>query len=65
MKEATECITTKLKAKNRVPWETLATKKKHENIKMASLCNERNPTNANIQKLKKAKSELTNSYLKE
>ena len=48
---ATECIPTKLRAKHRVPWETLAVKKKHDNVKTASLCNKRNPTNANAQKL--------------
>ena len=34
-------------------------------MKTASLCNKRNPTNANTKKLKKAQSELTNAHLKE
>ena len=34
-------------------------------MKTSSLCNKRNLTNANAQKLKKAQSELTNAYLKE
>ena len=32
---------------------------------MASLCNKRNPTNANARKLKKAQNELINAYQKE
>ena len=34
-------------------------------MKTTSLCNRRNPTNVNAQKLKKAQSELANEYLKE
>ena len=34
-------------------------------MKTTSLCNWRNPTNINAQKLKKAQNELTNAYLKE
>ena len=34
-------------------------------MKTASLCNRRNPTNANAQKLKKTQSKLINAYLKE
>ena len=33
-------------------------------MKTASLCNKRNPTNANTQKLKQAQSELTKAYQK-
>ena len=47
MKAAVECIPNKLKAKYRVPRETLAVKKKRHNVKTASLCNKKNPTNAN------------------
>ena len=46
-----ECIPTKLRAKHWVPWETLAVKKKRDDVKTASLYNKRNPTNANAQKL--------------
>ena len=62
---AVEWIQTKLRTKHRVPWKTLAVKKKRDDVKTASLCNKRNPTNSNAQKLKKARSELTNAYLKE
>ena len=48
-----------------VPWEILVVKTKCDGIKFASLCNKKNPTNANDQKLKKAQSELTNTYLRE
>ena len=34
-------------------------------MKTASLCNKRNPTNANVQKLKKAQRKLINIYQKE
>ena len=57
--------TTKLRAKYRVPLETIAVKKKCDDVKTASLCNTRNPNNVNAQKLKKAQSELNNAYLKE
>ena len=57
MEAAAECIPTKLRAKHWVLWETLAVKKKRDNVETASLCNKRNPTNTNTQKLKKAQSE--------
>ena len=47
------------------PWETLAVKKNRDNLKTASLCNRRNKTNTNAQKLMKVQSELTNEYVKE
>ena len=62
---ATESIPTKQRAKPRVPWETLAVRKKHAHVKTTFLCNRRNPTNINVQKLMKAQNELTNVYLKE
>ena len=62
---AAECISTKLRAKHKVPWETLAVKKKCDNMQTASLCIRRNLTNANTQNLKKAQSELNNVYLQE
>ena len=40
-------------------------RKKCTDIKTASLCNWRNPTNINAPKLKKAQKELTNVYLQE
>ena len=66
MEAAAECIPTKLRSKHKIPQETLAVKKKHDDMKTTSLCNKRNPTNANAWKLKKAQIELlTNAYLKE
>ena len=56
---------TKPRAKYQVPWEILAVKKKRDDMKTAPLCNRRFPNNANSQKLKTAKSELNNAYLKE
>ena len=55
----------KQRAKLRVPWETLAIRKKGEDIKTASKCNRKNPTSTNALKLKKAQNELANIYLKE
>ena len=54
MEAAAECIPTK----HRVPWETLAVRKKWDNKKTSSLCNKRNPTDANTPELKKAQREL-------
>ena len=34
-------------------------------MKTESLCNKRNPTNSNTQKLEKAHNEITNAYQKE
>ena len=55
----------KQRTKSRVPWETLAVRKKGPDAKTASLRNGGNPTNINTQKLKKAQNELINVYLKE
>ena len=62
---AAECIPTKQRTKPRVSWETLAVRKKHADMKTASKCNRKNPTNINALKLKKAQNELANIYLKE
>ena len=51
--------------KHKVPWDTLAVKKKHDEIENTSLCKRRNPTNANTQKLRNAQSKLNNACLKE
>ena len=45
-KAAAKCISTKPRAKCKVPWETIAIREKWYNMKKASLLNERNPTNA-------------------
>ena len=67
LEEAAECIPTKQRAKLWVPWETSAVRKKRADVKTASKCNKKNPTNTNINalKLKKAQNELANIYLKE
>ena len=65
LESAAEHIPTKQRTKFRVPWETLAVRKKHADVKTASKCNRKNPTNTNALKLKKAQNELTNIYLKE
>ena len=59
METAAECNLTKLKGKHRVPWETLERRKKQDNVNTSSLCDERNPTDVNTQKRKKAQRELT------
>ena len=65
LKAAANCIPTKPKTKYRVPWETLAVREKHADMKTASKCYWKNPTNANVLKLKKAQNELASIYLKE
>ena len=40
-------------------------RKKRVHVKTVSLCNWRNPTNINAQKLKNLQNELSNVYLKE
>ena len=62
---AAKCIPTKLRTKSRVPWETLAVREKRADIKTASKCNRKNPTNTNALKLKKAQNDLASIYLKE
>ena len=57
MEATAECIPTKLRANHIVPWET-AVKKKRDDMKTAPQCNQRDPTNAKAQKLKRAQSEL-------
>ena len=42
-------IPTKHWTKSRVPWETLAVREKHAEVKIASKCNRKNPTNTNAQ----------------
>ena len=64
---AVEFIPTKQRRKFRVPSETLAVREKWADMKSASKCNRKNPTNTNTNalKLKKAQNELANIYLKE
>ena len=65
LEAAAKCIPTKLRTKSRVPWETSAEREKRADVKTASKCNRKKPTNANAQKLKKAQNELASIYLKE
>ena len=65
LEAAAEFIPTKQRTKYRVPWETLAVKEKRADVKIASKCNRKNPTNTNALKFKKAQNELANIYLKE
>ena len=60
-----ESISTKQRAKPRVPWETLVVRKQRADVTIAFLCNGRNPTNINVQKVKTAQNQLTNVYQKE
>ena len=65
LEAAKKYIPTKHRTKSRVPWETLVVREKRADIKTASKCNRKNPTNTNALKLKKAQNELANIYLKE
>ena len=53
LEAAAKYIPTKLITKSRVPWETLAIREKRADVKTASRCNMKNPTNTNALKLKK------------
>ena len=65
LEAAVECISRKQRTKPRVPWETVAVREKHADVKTASKYNQKNITNINALKLKKAQNELANIYLKE
>ena len=65
LEAAAECIPTNQRTKPRVPWEKLAVMKKRSDVKTASKCDRKNPTNTHALKLKKAQNELSNIYLKE
>ena len=56
---AAKCILTTPRTKCRLYWEAIAIREKQDDMRKASLLNKRNPTNANVQELKKAKRELT------
>ena len=62
---ASKCIPTKPRTKYRVPWETLAVRKKRALVKTASRSYRKNPTNTNARKLEKAQYQLAGIYLKE
>ena len=65
LEAAANCIPTKPRTKYIVPWETLAIREKHADVKTASKSYRKNPTNTNALKLKKAQNELASMYLKE
>ena len=65
LEAAAEYKPTKQRTKSRVPWETLAVREMHADMKTAFKCNSKNPTNTNALKLKKAQNKLANMYLKE
>ena len=65
LEAAAKYIPTKHRTKSRVPWETLAVREQRADMKTASKCNRKNPTNTNALKLKKAQNELASIYLKE
>ena len=65
LEAATKYLPTKLRTKSRVSWETLMVREKCADMKTASKCNRKNPTNTNALKLKKAQNELASIYLKE
>ena len=65
LEAAAKYIPTKHRTKARVPWETLVVRVKRADVKTASKCYKKNPTNTNTLKLKKAQNELASIYLKE
>ena len=65
LEAAAKCIPTKPRTKYRVPWETLVAREKRADVKTASKCYRKDPTNTNARKLKKTQNELAIIYLKE
>ena len=65
LEAAVKYMLTKHRTKSRVPWETLAVREKCADMKTASKCNRKNPTDTKALKLKKAQNELATLYLKE
>ena len=65
LEAAANCISIKLRTKSSVPWETLVVREKRADVKTASKCKGKNPTNTNALKLKKTQNELANIYRKE
>ena len=65
LEAAAKYIPTKHRTKSRVLWEALAVREKYADVKTASKCNRKNPTNTHALKLKKAQNELASIYLKE
>ena len=65
LEAASKCIPTKTRTRYRVPWETLAVREKRALLKTVSKSYQKNPTNTNARKLKKAQYQLAGIYLKE
>ena len=65
LEAAAKYIPIKHRTKSRVQGEPLAVREKRADMKTASKCNRKNPTNTNALKLKKAQNEFANIYLKE
>ena len=65
LEAAANCIPTKPRTKNRVPWETLAVREKRVDVKTASKSYRKNPTKTNALKLKKEQNGLASIYKKE
>ena len=57
LEAAAKYMPRKHRTKSRVPWETLAVREKYADVKTASKCNRKNPTNTNALKLKKVQNE--------
>ena len=64
LETAAKCIQTKPRTKYRVPWKTLAVRKKRALVKADSKSYWKNPTNTNARKLKTAQYQLAGIYLK-
>ena len=58
METVAEYIPTELRAKHRVPWETIKVKKKCDNVKTVSLCNKRNLLIPALRKSRRHKGNL-------
>ena len=65
LEAAANCIPTKPRTKYRITLETVAVREKRADVKTASKCYWKNPTNTNALKLKKAQNDLGSIYLKE
>ena len=61
---AAKCIPTKPRTKYWVPWETVAVRKKRAHVKTVSKSYQKNTTNTNARKLKKAQYQLAGIYLR-
>ena len=65
LEAAANFIPTKHGTRYRVPSETLTVREKRADVKTASKCYRKNPTNTNALKIKKVQNELASIYQKE